>query len=313
MIPIVDSDQWLIRLMEHERPGADDILAFYEHRIGAICRDAKLLLAPLDDHLVHRGDGVFETLRYANRAVLNLDQHLERLQRSAGGLEIPLPCPATRLREIILAVARASKSTQGSLRVLMGRGPGGFGINPAESSETSLYIVAYRVHPRSEAWYTRGLSACRSEVPVKPAMLAKLKTTNYLSGVLMSLEATRRGVDISFSFDAENCLAEAAIANVALVDAGGVFVLPEFRNALPGTTAMLAASLLKPEMPVLIRPVPESELFSAREIMVLGTAHECVGVHHYEGRPIGTGKPGPVAARLRTLLRAALQENATPF
>ena len=313
MIPVVDSDQWITRLMQCERPGAEAILAFYEHRIGAICRDPRLLLAPLDDHLVHRGDGVFETLRYVNKRILNLDNHIERLQNSANGLDIPLPCPVAKLREIILAVARAGKAPEGSLRLLMGRGPGGFGINPAECAATTLYVAAYRAHPRSDAWYARGLTACRSEVPVKPAMLARLKTTNYLPGVLMSLEAAKRGVDISFSFDADGCLAEAAIANVALVDAKGGLVLPEFRNALPGTTAKLAANLLKAEMPVEIRPVPEAELFTAREILVLGTAHECVGVCSYEGRPIGEGKPGPVALRLRGLLRTALLENGTPF
>ena len=64
MIPVLDTNAWIEKLRELERPGADNILAFYEHRFGAICRDPRLMLAPLDDHLVHRGDGVFETIRF---------------------------------------------------------------------------------------------------------------------------------------------------------------------------------------------------------------------------------------------------------
>lgn len=313
MIPVLDTQAWIDRFLKVEHPGAAAVLAFYEHRIGAICRDARLMSAPLDDHLVHRGDGVFETIRFTERKVIHLDAHLKRLAASAAGLELPLPCPPDEIRRIIMDVARAGDAPEGNLRVLVGRGPGGFGISPAECPESTLYVVAYKVKPRTEAWYARGLTAFRSEVPVKPARLARLKTTNYLSGVLMTLEARQRGMDVALSFDAENCLTEAAIANVAVVDAGGTFVLPEFRNALVGTTAMKAAELARDFMPVAIRRVPEAELATVREMLILGTAHECVGVTHFEGRPIGDGRPGPVAVRLRGLLRQALLAEGAAF
>ena len=73
MIPVLDTNAWIEKLRELERPGADNILAFYEHRFGAICRDPRLMLAPLDDHLVHRGDGVFETIRFTERKVIHID------------------------------------------------------------------------------------------------------------------------------------------------------------------------------------------------------------------------------------------------
>ncbi len=313
MIPVLDTQAWLDRLLEAERPGADAILAFYDHRIGAICRDARLMSAPLDDHLVHRGDGVFETIRFTERKVIHLDAHLKRLAASAAGLELTLPCPSDEIRRIILEVARAGDAPEGNLRVLAGRGPGGFGISPSECPQSTLYVAAYKVALLSDAWYERGLTAFRSEIPVKPAMLARLKTTNYLSGVLMTLEARQKGMDVALSFDAEDCLTEAAIANVAVVDADGTFVLPEFRNALVGTTAMKAAELARAFMPVEIRRVPAAEIATVREMLILGTAHECVGVTHFEGRPIGEGRPGPVAARLRGVLRQALLAAGDPF
>ena len=83
MIPVLDTNAWIEKLRELERPGADNILAFYEHRFGAICRDPRLMLAPLDDHLVHRGDGVFETIRFTI------------LMRTCGGSPTPPPgCPS---------------------------------------------------------------------------------------------------------------------------------------------------------------------------------------------------------------------------
>lgn len=100
MIPVLDTNAWIEKLRELERPGADNILAFYEHRFGAICRDPRLMLAPLDDHLVHRGDGVFETIRFTERKVIHLDAHLRRLANSAAGLSLTLPCPIEEIRDI---------------------------------------------------------------------------------------------------------------------------------------------------------------------------------------------------------------------
>ena len=313
MIPILSADAWTERLKTLQRPGTSSILAFYEHRFGAICTDARLMLAPLDDHLVHRGDGVFETIRFTERKVIHLDAHLRRLASSAEGLNLTLPCSLEQIRTIILEVARAGNEPEGNLRVLVGRGPGGFGISPSECPESTLYVAAYRVAPHSEEWYAKGLTAFRSEVPVKPAMLARLKTTNYLSGVLMTLEAKRKNMDVALSFDADNCLTEAAIANVAVVDAEGALVLPEFRNALAGTVATKAMELARTFMPVQMRRIPEKELETVQEMMILGTAHECVGITHFEGRPIGNGQTGPVAHKLRRLIREALLATGEPF
>ena len=313
MIPVLSAREWTERLLTLPDADAAGVLAFYDHRVGAIVCEPRCALAPLDDHLVHRGDGVFEYIRFRDRRVIDLEAHLARLRSSAEGLELAPPCPWNEVGGILLDVARASGRDEGALRILIGRGQGGFGIEPAECPRASLYVAAHSVHELPEALFAQGATACRSEVPVKPAMLARLKTTNYLPNVLMTLEATRRGVDFSFSFDGKGCLAEAAVANVALVDTAGTLIMPEFRNALPGTTARKAAELAAASMPVQWRPVPETELFTAGEILLLGTAHECLGIVSYEGRRIGNGTPGPVARQLRALLQRTLSTEGTAF
>ena len=312
MIPLLDADAWIRRLAT-ETSGRAAILAFYDHSLGAITRDPAHARVPVDDHLVHRGDGVFETLLFQDRGVISLDAHLRRLKHSAEELSIALPCSWQALRETILAVAAASGRDSGELRVLVSRGPGGFGLDPAECSQAGLYIVAYEQAEPPSSGLEHGASACRSRIPVKPSILARIKTTNYLLNVLMVLEASQRGVDFSFSFDDSEFLAEAAIANVILVDQEGVLVLPEFRNALVGTTTLKVAEVAADFMPVVWRPVPEQDLFAAREIMVLGTAHGCISVVRYEDRVVNDGKPGPVAERLRSLLQTALQQERVLF
>lgn len=313
MIPLLDAETWSTRLKTLERPGSASILAFYEHRIGAICRDPHFMLAPLDDHLVHRGDGVFETIRFTERKVIHLDAHLQRLESSAEGLSLALPCSLSDIKNILLEVCKAGNYPEGNIRILVGRGPGGFGISPTECPESTLYVAAYKVIPHTDAWYQKGLTAFRSDIPVKPPLLARLKTTNYLSGVLMTLEARHKKMDVALSFDADDCLTEAAIANVGVVDTHGTLVFPEFRNALAGTVATKTMELARDFMSVEIRRIPESEIPSLQEMMILGTAHECVGITHFNGTPIGEGKTGPVAHKLRHLLRQSFLDEGIPF
>ena len=312
-VPVRDVAAWTARLMELPRYGAANVTAFYEHRMGAICRDPHLLLVPLDDHMVHRGDAIFESLSLLEGRIIQLDAHLERMKHSADVLALEPPCPWEDVRRIIIDVAVTGGEPYGGLKVLLGRGCGGLGVDPAECSESSLYIVATRSRPMPESFWQKGLTAARSAIPAKQEWLAQIKSTNYLANALMTREAREKGVDVTFSFDENGFLAEAAIANVAMVDREGRMLMPEFRRALPGTTSLRAMELARAFMPVVLTDITEEILEQASEILVLGTTCECVAVTHYNGKPVGDGRPGPMADRLRHLLHDALVTGGVPL
>ncbi len=312
-VPVLSSSEWISRLMNLPRPGAASVTAFYEHRMGAICKDPRLLLVPLDDHMVHRGDAVFESLSLSEGSIIQIDAHLERMKHSASVLCLIPPCSWEEIRSLMIAVARAGAEPCGGLKVLLGRGCGGLGVDPAECGESSLYIVASKRKNLPESFWQKGLTAARSSIPAKQAWLAQIKSTNYLANALMAQEARNKSVDLTFSFDDRGFLAEAAIANVALVDEQGRMLMPEFRHALPGTTAILAAEAAASFMPVIRTDIDEKAVDNASEILVLGTTCECVAVTHYNGMPIGNGRPGPVAGRLRAVLHDKLKIGAVSF
>ena len=90
-IPILDAASWAAKVWQLPRAGAKNVTAFYEHRMGAICRDPHMLLVPLDDHLVHRGDGIFESLTFMQGRIAQLDAHLARMRHSAERLALIPP------------------------------------------------------------------------------------------------------------------------------------------------------------------------------------------------------------------------------
>lgn len=312
-VSVFSSDEYLEKMLSLPRVCAKDTLAFYEHRVGAICTDARLMLLPLDDHLAHRGDGVFETVKYTGGRLYQLDSHLERMKRSAAGLYLKEPCSWDEIRRIVIAVAAAGKEKTGQMRILLGRGPGGFGIDPFESPEASLYIVAYRFHAKPDEWFEHGLKGFRTTIPAKQSYMAKLKNTNYVPNMLMVREAKERGMDTPFCFDNEGYLAESAIANLCLVDASGTLSVPEFTHSLPGTTLLRALELLEDTLSVSFRRIEEREIFAAKEVILFGTGPDCVAVTSYEGTPIGDGKVGPIARLARERIIKDVYETGTPI
>lgn len=309
MVKVADKDAYLEAMLSVERPGASEIQAFYEHRVGMICTDASMMLMPWDDHLVHRGDGIFETMKFVDGKLYQLEPHMERMQRSCEAIYLAPPCPWDDIRQLVLEVARAGGKKDGLVRVLLGRGPGGFGIYPSECPEASLYVVSYDMHPKAESVYENGVTAFKTSIPAKQSYLATIKSIDYLPNVLMKREAEEKGYDFPFCFDDDGFLAEGATENVCMVSGDGKLVIPEFTNALAGTTLMRAVDLIKSEMSIIFRGISENEILEAREVIIVGTTGDAIPVVRFNGKPIHDVRPGPVAKRIRDLLVKDLEEN----
>lgn len=304
---------YLDALLAAPRPGAEKVLAFYDSRVNLVCRDPRFLLLPLDDHLCHRSDGLFESIAYRERRIFALPAHLARLTEGAALLGLDPPCPFEAIPELVCEVAKAGGESHGDLRLFLSRGPGGFGVSPAECPAPSLYIVALRSNLPTPEYYERGLTAFASAIPPKQDYLARIKNTSYLPNVLMSREAAERNLDVAITFDPDGHMGEAAIANVAIVDEAGVLRSPGLERILPGTTLLAALKLASTRLPVRKGAIHKSEIANAREMMLLTSATLCVSITHFDGRPIGNGRPGPVAAWLREALLTEMLAGGTAF
>ena len=313
MLPILSQEEQIAKLTDLPRPGEENILAYYEHRMGGIAVAPRLMLLPLDDHLAHRGDGVFETIKYMDGRLYRFDQHLERMRRSADSIFLEPPCPWTDIRQTIIEVAAAGKKPTGLMRILLGRGPGGFGISPQECPVASLYVVAYRFQQQPESWYNQGLKGFRTTIPAKQGYLARIKNANYLPNVLMIREAHERGMDVPFCFSEDGFLAESAVANICLVNKEGILVAPKSGNALAGTIVSRALELAEGRVQAKVEPISEQDILNAKEALMMGTGPECVGIVSYEGQTIGTGREGEVTALLRTLIHEDIRTTGTPI
>jgi len=308
-IPLLSSDEILKKLSLYSYEQKKTYLAMYSSWYGGITKDPSLMMVPLDDHLVHRGDGVFEAMKVVQGKVYLMNDHLDRLESSASQLGIQWPYSREKLVEIIQDLVKTAGASEAIVRLFMARGPGGFTTNPYDSVGTQLYCVvtAYKAMPEQK--YIEGVAIGKSLVPAKDPWFATIKSCNYLHNVMMKKEAVDRKIDFTIGFDPKGFITEGSTENIILLNANNELVRPHLRQILKGTTMMRALHLAQDLVrqgqikAVIEKDLHEQDLLTAKEVMMVGTTLDVLPVTSYEGQKVGDGRVGFVAQTLRRLLR----------
>jgi len=305
--PILTRDEAIARLQDAVHAKAANFYAMYSSALGGIVTDPALMVLPLDDHMVHRGHSVFDTATLTGGMLYQLDPHLDRLLRSAELARVPLPFPREELRQIILDTAAASRQREGSVRYWLSAGPGGFGLGPAECVGSSFYVIVFNQELYPASYYTDGMKVITSNIPIKPPLFARIKSTNYLPNVLVVLEAKDRSADNGIFIDQRGMVAESSNMNVAFVTKDRVFRHPVFDAILSGITIQRVLQFAERLVQqgdlkeIRLADVSVSEGREAAEMMLIGSSIKIAPVVEWDGRPIGDGKPGPIAKMLLQL------------
>jgi len=281
--------------------------AFYSSQVGGIVTDPALMVIPFDDHMVHRGHGVFDTAAIAGGKIYDLEAHLDRFARSARTSKLTTPA-REEMRDLIVRTTAASGTRNGSIRYWASSGPGSLGLAPAAGAEPGFFVMIFGGLSYPAKWYTEGLRVMTTTYPIKPPLYAVTKSTNYLPNVLMQMEAQESGLDNGVFVDEAGNVGESSNMNVAFVTEDGSLKHPKFDHILSGCTSLrlleLAGALEARNLVrgVRVCEIPVAEARAAREMMLFGSSVKVAPVVEWDRKPIGDGKPGPVARALRQLL-----------
>jgi 4-amino-4-deoxychorismate lyase len=286
--------------------------AFYSSQLGGIVTDPALMVIPFDDHMVHRGHGIFDTAAIEAGKIYDLEAHLDRFVRSAKTSKIPIPA-REMMRDIIVRTTAASGRRNGSIRYWASAGPGSLGLTPAAGAEPGFFVMIFAGLAYPDTWYTQGLRVMTTTYPIKPPLYAVTKSTNYLPNVLMQLEAQEHGLDNGVFVDEAGNVGESSNMNVAFVAADGTLKHPKFDHILSGCTSLRLLELAR-ALPTtgLIKDlqvcdISVAEARASREMLLIGSSIKVAPIVEWDGKPVGDGKPGPVARALRDLLDADMR------
>src|SRR5215831_14385195 len=218
--------------------------AFYSSQLGGIVTDPALMIVPFDDHMVHRGHGIFDTAAIEAGKIYDLEAHLDRFIRSAQNSKLKLPS-RDEMRDIIVRTAAASGKRDASIRYWASAGPGSLGLAPAAGAEPGFFVMISAGLSYPETWYTQGLRVMTTTYPIKPPLYAVTKSVNYLPNILMQMEAQEAGLDNGIFVDEDGNVGESSNMNVAFVGADGVLVHPKFDHILSGCTSLRLLELAR--------------------------------------------------------------------
>lgn len=272
------------------------------------------------DHGFLYGDGIFESMVSTGDAVFRLDDHIDRLYRSAAAMRLEIPMGKNELAEAVRETVRRNGLAHGYIRLLVSRGPGYPSLDPRASTEPTLAVLVHsRDIPgggandgiRPEIRAIEVIVASTRRTPSE-CLDARIKACNYLNHIMARMEAIEAGVDDAVLLDVEGHVAEATAANLFVVQ-GQVLSTPGVGNILEGitrTVVMETASDLG--YAVRERDLTPYDLFTSDEVFLASTFGGVTPVGKVAGRVIGDGKPGSVTMKLREAVHALRDNEAVP-
>ena len=299
----------LLKNLSKIREGKDSgYSAFYSSQLGGIIKEDSLMVIPFDDHMVHRGHGIFDTAAIANGKVYDLAAHLDRFIISAKNSKLLLPFPKEQMKKIILDTTSISNRRDGSIRYWISSGTGNLGLIPPEDAKPAFFVMIFGGLDYPERYYKEGMKVITTSYPIKPALYAVTKSTNYLPNTLMQLEAKEKGFDNGIFVDSNGNVGEGSNMNTAFVSEDDTLKHPKFDNILSGCTAKrlleLAESLIGKGIikDVNICDISVEEARESREMMFIGSSIGVAPIVEWDNKKIGNGKPGPIVSELKKLL-----------
>lgn len=268
------------------------------------------------DHGLLYGDGVFEGIRFYNRRVFRLEEHIRRLYDSARSILLNIPISPEEMTAAVLETCRANELNDGYIRLVITRGTGSMGLSPFRCPKASIIIIACSIQLYPEEAYQNGLimATVATRRPTHDTLSPQVKSLNYLNNVMAKVEAIQAGAEEGLMLNDRGLVAECTGDNLFIVRDGTITTPPISAGALDGITRKVvidtAASL---GIPLREAELSRHDIFTADECFLTGTAAEVIAAVKLDQRVIGTGSPGPITNRIIEAFRSLTRSTGTPF
>lgn len=268
------------------------------------------------DHGLLYGDGVFEGIRTYNGRVFMLDEHVDRLYRSAHAIALNIRMSRKAMVRAVVETCRANRTMNGYVRLVVTRGIGTLGLNPFLCPKEQVIIIAANIQLYDPELYKRGLRIITSGTIRNhtESICPAIKSLNYLNNILAKIEAINAGVMECVMLNPQGYVAEASGDNVFIIRGNELATTEVSSGALEGVTRNVVMNLAR-EMGLGVseRNLTRYDLYNADEFFLTGTAAEIISVVEMDRRRIGTGRPGRLTMELTRRFREFAASTGTPI
>jgi branched-chain amino acid aminotransferase len=239
----------------------------------------------INDVAVLRGYSAFESLRTYNQQPFHLEEHLERLYRSAQLIELDIPYTRRAITEIIHEIIARNTYIHASIRILVTGGYSDDGVMP--SGKPVLAVLITPLAERDMERFARGVKVITSHMErITPGA----KTANYVAAIRSLKEAVRRHASDALFVNEQGHVLEGTRSNF-FVFRGDVLITPR-EGILFGVTRNVVLQLAQDRFALEERSVLLDELSQVDEAFLTSSSKEITPVVQIDDLIIGGGKPG---------------------
>jgi len=258
-------------------------------------------------HIEDRGyqfaDAVYEVWALFGGKLADAEGHFVRLERSLSELRIAMPMSRTALTQVLRETVRRNRIQEGLVYLQVSRGVATRDhAFPAEGVRPSVVITVSRVdRAASEARAAKGVAVVTT--PENRWGRCDIKTVGLLPNAIAKQKAREAGAVEAWFVDELGLVTEGASSNAWIVDQDGILRTRDTNaNILRGVTRHSLIEVIREAgLKVEERPFTPDEARAAKEAFITGAGTLVLPVVAVDGKPVGEGVPGPVAARLRRL------------
>jgi D-alanine transaminase len=255
----------------------------------------------IEDRGYQFADGVYELCEVREGRLIDERRHVVRLRRSLSELKIAWPLAPSALAVVMRETIRRNRVHNGIVYVQVTRGVARRDhAFPPAGTPSSIVVTARSLDPAAnERLAAEGIAVIT--VPDDRWSRVDIKTIALLPNVLAKQSARSQGAREAWLLDREGRVTEGSSTNAWIVTADGkVVTRPADNGILRGITRSVLIDALKAQGLVFEeRAFSIAEAHAAREAFVTAASQIVMPVVSIDGRPVGHGKPGPVATALR--------------
>lgn len=272
---------------------------------GRLVHRDEAAISPFDS-AVQGGDAVWEGLRLYDGRIFKLEEHLDRLTRSATALSFnQIPSRETIVAEIKRTLAANAMRDAVHIRLTLTRGLKiTSGMDPRlNQSGCTLIVLAEHKPP---VYAKDGLTLITSKIRRPPPQVldARIHHANLLNSILAKVEANTAGADDALMLDLNGHVAETNATHLFLVRGNTVATSRVLACPEGITRATVLEICAAKNIPSEETDLTLDDVYLADEVFCTGTMGELAGVIKVDDRVIGDGIVGPMTRRLSDLYAA---------
>ena len=263
---------------------------------------------PVLDHGFLFGDSIYEALRTYDHKPFLFSRHYARLERSARGVALDLPCTREEARDQVRRTEEAAANPgESRIRLIVTRGVGELKPFTQTCTDPSTVIIVSPLDAVPASIYTKGVDVVISSFK-RGGQFSGVKTGSLIQQVLAYREANAANAYEAILTTPEGHLSDGITSNVYMVRAGKILTPSREANILEGITRGVVLELARNMGLEVVEGMFEpEEIRHAEEMFLTSTAREIVPIVRVDGKDVGIGQPGPVTLRLLAAYRAAVR------